>query len=115
MEKLLDVLVNAPVISITASIIAVITALMENHGNGNSTRHNIVIAILAFSIAGIIVEYLPEQNIFISTFIGLMSGMIVDDLFDKASSKMPDFIDKTLDIVLSGIKKTLAKIFGVNK
>ena len=84
MEKLLDVLVNAPVISITASIIAVITALMENHGNGNSTRHNIVIAILAFSIAGIIVEYLPEQNIFISTFIGLMSGMVVDDLFDKA-------------------------------
>ena len=98
-----------------SSIIAAIVSIIENSSNNNSFKNNVVEALLAFGVAGMIVDYVPRHNIYIAVLIGILSGIMTEDLLDKLRSNSSSYIDKILDIIFLGIKSLLCKVFGIKQ
>lgn len=99
-------------VNIIACVVATLTTVMENVHKSNTLRYNLVVTLLAISLAGIIVDYTSIGSIFIAILIGIISGMISDDLLIKFTNKFPNFIDSVLDLIFDSVKNIVNKWFN---
>lgn len=116
MEKIIEyVFTNLDIHHYTAPIVALITSLGENKGKSKSFAEYLITVFLSMSVAGIIIEYLPAHTIFIGILVGILSGVLIDDLYIKLVEKFPRAVDDLFDTLIAGLKHLIKKWFGDDK
>ena len=99
--------------NLLAGIIAALITLIDPVPENRHWVTKIVTALFAFSIAGTVIDYIPNDHIFSAILVGVISGIFTDDLYFKLTKRMPEELDKLLDLVFQGIRKFFKKWFNI--
>ena len=100
-------------INLLAGIIASLITLIEPVLEKRNWVTKIVTALFAFSIAGTVIDHIPNVHIFSAVLVGVISGVFTDDLYFKLTKRMPEELDKFLDLLFQGIRKFFKKWFNI--
>lgn len=96
-----------------APYIALLVALIENRGKHFADY--ILLALTSVGIAGSVDSYLPEHNMFIALLVGIMSGILTDDLFTKVKEEFPSLLDEIVKGFSTWVKENIKKFLKKGK
>lgn len=113
MDKILDYIMLVDLQSLIAPFTALLVALIENRGKHFADY--ILVALASVSVGGVVDEYIPSHSIFISMLVGVMAGVLSDDLFVKIREEFPSLLDEIMKGISTWVKSMINKYLGKDK